>query len=85
MEREKAEIGLFVTLNEPTRPMLQEAASAGFYTPEHYPDHQYPRVQILTVAELLDGVEAQYPRVAPATTFRRAPRRGERGRQAGLV
>ena len=34
MEREKAEIGLFVTLNEPTRPMLQEAASAGFYTPE---------------------------------------------------
>ena len=29
MEREKAEIGLFVTLNEPTRPMLQEAASAG--------------------------------------------------------
>ena len=55
MEREKAEIGLFVTLNEPTRPMLQEAASAGFYTPEHYPDHQYPRLQILTVAELLSG------------------------------
>ncbi len=35
MSREKAEIGLFVTLNEPTRSMLQEAASAGFYTPEH--------------------------------------------------
>ena len=86
MEREKAEIGLFVTLNEPTRPMLQEAASAGFYTPEHYPDHQYPRLQILTVAELLDGVEAQYPRVAPAATFRRAPRRrGSGGRQSSLV
>ena len=86
MEREKAEIGLFVTLNEPTRPMLQEAASAGFYTPEHYPDHQYPRLQILTVAELLSGVEAQYPRVAPAATFRRAPRRRRgQGRQAGLV
>ena len=64
MEREKAEIGLFVTLNEPTRPMLREAASAGFYTPEHYPDHQYPRLQILTVADLLSGAEAQYPRVA---------------------
>lgn len=51
MEREKAEIGLFVTLNEPTRPMLSEAASAGFYTPEYYPDHQYPRLQILTVEE----------------------------------
>ena len=86
MEREKAEIGLFVTLNEPTRPMLQEAASAGFYTPEHYPDHQYPRLQILTVAELLGGAEAQYPRVAPAATFRRAPRRRRRqGAQADLV
>ena len=31
MEREKAELGLFVTLEEPTRPMLQEAVAAGFY------------------------------------------------------
>ncbi len=86
MEREKAEIGLFVTLNEPTRPMLQEAASAGFYTPEHYPDHQYPRLQILTVAELLNGAEAQYPRVAPAATFRRAPRRRRgQGAQTSLI
>ena len=86
MEREKAEIGLFVTLNEPTRPMLQASASAGFYTPEHYPDHQYPRLQILTVAELLNGAEAQYPRVAPAATFRRAPRRRRgQGAQVGLV
>ena len=85
MEREKAEIGLFITLNEPTRPMLQEAASAGFYTPDHYPDHQYPRLQILTVAELLSGAEAQYPRVAPAATFRRAPRRRRQGRQTNLV
>ena len=76
MEREKAEIELFVTLNEPTRPMLQAAASAGFYTPEHYPDHEYPRLQILTVAELLNGAAARYPRVAPAVTFRRARRRG---------
>ncbi len=86
MSREKAEIGLFITLNEPTRPMLQEAASAGFYTPEHYPDHQYPRLQILTVAELLNGAEAQYPRVAPPATFRQAPRRRRsQGRQSNLV
>ena len=85
MEREKAEIGLFVTLNEPTRPMLQEAASAGFYTPEHYPGHQYPRLQILTVPDLLNGVEAQYPRVAPPATFRRAPRRRRQGQQSSLV
>ena len=85
MEREKAEIGLFVTLNAPTRPMLQEAVSAGFYTPEHYPDHRYPRLQILTVADLLNGAEAQYPRVAPPATFRRAPRRRRQGAQSNLI
>ena len=86
MAREKAEIGLFITLNGPTRPMQQETASAGFYTPEHYPDHSYPRLQILTVADLLSGAEAQYPRVAPPATFRQAPRRRRSpGRQSNLV
>ncbi len=75
MEREKAELGLFVTLEPPTRPMLQEAAASGFYEPEHFPGHQFPRVQILTIEELLDGQAAQYPRFAPQATFRQAPRR----------
>ena len=43
MEREKAAIGLFITLQPPTRQMEAEATSAGFYTPEHYPDNHYPR------------------------------------------
>lgn len=77
MEREEAAIGLFITLDEPTRPMVAEAASAGFYTPEHFPDSRYPRIQILTIAELLDGkARAEYPRFAPESTFRQAPRRG---------
>ena len=76
MEREKAEIGLFITLKEPTRPMEAEAASAGLYTPEHFPDSHYPRVQILTIEELLNGSKrAEYPRLGPEATFRRAPRR----------
>ena len=37
MEREKAEIGVFITLQPPTEPMRQEALSAGVYTPEHSP------------------------------------------------
>ena len=73
-EREKAEIGLFVTLERPTNPMAQEALSAGFYEPEHFPNHRFPRIQILTIEGLLEGVEAQYPRFAPRATFRRAPR-----------
>ena len=81
-----AEIGVFVTLNPPTRPMLQEAASAGFYTPAHFPDHQYPRLQIMTIDELLAGKTAVYPRYAPPATFRRSQRRARApGRQSDLV
>ncbi len=85
MAREKAELGLFVTLEPPTRPMLQDAVAAGFYEPEHFPGYRFPRVQILTIEELLDGKEAQYPRFAPQATFRQAPRRrGESGAQASF-
>ncbi len=84
MARENADIGLFITLNPPTRPMTQEAASADIYIPEHYPDHRYPRLQILTIEELLSGAEAEFPRFAPEATLPRAPRRrhapGSQGR-----
>lgn len=30
MERERAQMGIFITLKPPTRPMAQEAISAGF-------------------------------------------------------
>ena len=87
MEREQAEIGLFITLREPTEPMRQEAASAGFYEPEHFPGQLYPRVQILTIESLLTGeAGAEYPRVAPAGTFQRAPRqRRSQGSQGELI
>ncbi|MCY4653440.1 MAG: DNA methyltransferase, partial [Dehalococcoidia bacterium] len=75
MAREDAEIGLFITLEPPTRPMETEAAAAGISRPEHYPDHRYPRVQILTIEDLLSGVPADYPRFAPEATLPRAPRR----------
>ena len=85
MEREKAEIGLFVTLNPPTGPMRQDAISAGFYEPEHFPGQKFPRVQILTIEELLSGKAAEYPRYAPQATFRQAPRRRrQQGTQAGF-
>ena len=75
MAREKAEIGLFVTLEPPTEPMRKEAAAAGFYEPSHFLDHKFPRVQILTIEALLSGAQAEYPRFAPQATFRKAPRR----------
>ncbi len=72
LEREKAEIGVFLCFEPPTRPMMKEAAEAGFYKS---PDGtSYPRMQILTVRQLLNGQQVEYPRYARDYAFKRAPR-----------
>jgi site-specific DNA-methyltransferase (adenine-specific) len=73
IEREKAEIGFFITLESPTSPMLKEAAAAGFYIPKHFPGYKFPKLQILTIEELLNGKQAEYPRMNVAT-FKKAER-----------
>ena len=78
MERENAEIGIFITLQEPTEPMRQEAVGAGFYEPDGLAGNRYLKIQILTIEQLLDGAQAEYPRFAAPQTFRRAPRRQRR-------
>ena len=60
VEREDAAIGVFVTLEEPTGPMEREAVSAGFFEPESWTG-RFPRLQILTVEQLLDGAQVQMP------------------------
>lgn len=74
LEREQAAIGVFVTLEKATRPMVQEAVAAGFYVPELYPDRKYPKLQILTVEDLLDGKRPQYPVMGAQATFKQAKR-----------
>lgn len=54
VEREKAIIGLFVTLAEPTKDMLREASSAGFH---EVGTMKYPKIQILTIKGLLESRE----------------------------
>jgi DNA modification methylase len=54
VEREKAAIGLFITLAEPTKPMITEAVSTGFY---ESPKGNVPKIQILTIDDLLSGKE----------------------------
>lgn len=85
LARERAEIGVLLSLNEPTRPMREEAASAGFYT-SPWDNRAYPRVQLLTVAELLDGRGIQYPAGGHTNvTHQRAPRaKGNEGQQGRL-
>jgi site-specific DNA-methyltransferase (adenine-specific) len=58
MEREKAALGLFLTLNKPSREMTKEAVSAGFYETGGM---KVPRLQILTAAEILEGKLPQVP------------------------
>lgn len=58
VEREHAQMGLFITLAEPTDPMRKEAVAAGYYTNPY--DEPYPKIQILTIAELLDGRKPAY-------------------------
>jgi hypothetical protein len=60
VEREKAQIGLFVTLTEPTKPMEHEAISAGYYQSPQL--ESFPKIQILTIEGLLSGRERpKYP------------------------
>ncbi len=60
IEREKAALGLFVTLVEPTRPMKEEAVAMGYY--ESPGGASFPKLQILTIKGLLDGTEQpRYP------------------------
>ncbi len=73
LEREKAAIGALITLREPTKPMLTEAAATGFYESKEFPG-RYPRLQILTIAELLAGKKVEYP-AHRVETFAKAERK----------
>jgi DNA modification methylase len=72
IEREKAPLGLFLTLEPPTTaPMRAEAASAGFYETLW---GRHPRLQILTIADLLAGKRPDMPLIDVAAAFKPAPR-----------
>jgi DNA modification methylase len=74
IEREKAAIGIFVTLAKPTTPMLKEAVKAGYY--QSPAGASFPKIQILTIEGLLSGTEqAVYPDLMRGgLTFKKAKR-----------
>lgn len=55
VERERAAMSIFVTLEEPTAAMRAEATSAGFYQSGTW---TFPKLQIVTAAQLLAGDQA---------------------------
>jgi site-specific DNA-methyltransferase (adenine-specific) len=56
----KEAIGVLITLEPPTTPMITEAVSAGYYHSPLY-DKDYPKIQILTIEELLQGKTVDMP------------------------
>lgn len=64
IERENADIGVLISMDEPTKLMRAEAASAGFYNSSYGTSHA--RLQLLTVGEILNGKGIDYP--APRQT-----------------
>ena len=82
LEREKEPIGVLLTLEPPTQPMVTEAASAGFYHNDFW-QKDYPRVQILTVEDMLSGKRPQVP--ATRSPFAQAPLEREERRTKRML
>jgi len=70
LDREKAQIGVLISLHSPTKPMMEEAVSAGCY--ESPDKRKYPRIQLLTISELLGGKKLDMPPWAENRTFAKA-------------
>lgn len=85
VERENAAVGLFISLESPTRDMRSEAASGGFFHSDIW-QRDFPKIQIRTVEELLSGSGFELPprpgEYQPAQRVRRTEgRQGRLGQQ----
>lgn len=83
LDREEAQMGVLISLNAPTSNMRAEAASVGTY---RSPWGKHPRIQLVTVDELLDGARIDMPPVGSQYKVRAAPRKPkEMTAQASLL
>jgi DNA modification methylase len=79
VDRENAKVGVFVTLAKPTRPMISEAAAAGFYeSPLH---GRVAKIQILTIENLFEKQQPDLPWIAPSS---KSAKRETSTKQIGL-
>ncbi len=78
LEREKAAIGVLISMQEATSPMKTEAVTAGFYESALW-GRKYPKIQLFTVAELLAGKKVEMPPIRQVqATFKKAPKATEK-------
>lgn len=81
LEREKAAIGVLISMQEPTAPMKTEAATAGFFESAMW-NKKYPKVQLLTIADIMAGKQIEMPPIRQVnSTFKKAPKVEVRGKE----
>ena len=81
VDREKAAVGVLISLALPTSAMEKEAAAAGFFVTSR---DKVPKIQIITLAELFQGKRPRIPLIDTAATFKTAPRE-RTGKQGKLI
>jgi site-specific DNA-methyltransferase (adenine-specific) len=85
LEREKAAIGVLISMEEPTKPMKIEAAEAGIYESITW-GGKYPKIQLLTVAEILAGKQIEMPPIRQVNaTFKKAPKAEEKEQEQKVL
>ncbi len=84
LEREGAELGVLVTLAEHTRPMIAEAAAAGFTSTAH---GRFPKLQLVAVGDLFAGKRPMLPVRAPFEQLKSAApvRKGRETKQLAFT
>jgi len=82
VEREKAEIGVFLTLKKPTRQMQAEADTAGSFIDPQFPQQRFSRLQILTAEDIFNKKKVAYPSWWSQGTLKRGPRRRKTNQEA---
>ena len=87
IERENAAMGIFISLEEPSKPMRAEAASADSYKSPIDSKLSVPRLQLVTIAQLMAGGSPRQPAgvaMPPGTDFDRTFKKAERHDAGGL-
>ena len=82
LDREGEPIGILLTLNPPTKEMTTEAAASGFYESDFW-KKKYPRVQIMTVLDVLKGKRPEMP--WGGSPFAKAPTEKEKAEQEAML
>jgi hypothetical protein len=74
VDREKAAIGVLISMEPITKPMRSEASTMGYYRPSGLSEETYPKIQLYTIGDLMKGEKVKWPRYLKDVTFKEAPK-----------